>query len=68
MKRDGGGGGGGLGLVAIRWYDRCFVCSRTPSSDWVAHLPLDSAGKASSRRGCTDKSPREVVFTIGIPL
>lgn len=38
MKR----GEGKLGLVAIRLYDRCFICSRALSFDYFAHLSQDS--------------------------
>lgn len=38
MKRE----GGGRGLVAIRLYYRCFICSRKLSFDYFAHLSQDS--------------------------
>lgn len=40
-------GEGKLGLVAIRLYDRCFICSRTLSFDYFAHLSQDSGRQAA---------------------
>lgn len=58
-------GEGKLGLVAIRLYDRCFICSGTLSFDCFAHLSQHSGRQAAfcftktfsvvlSRRGLTD--------------